>query len=63
MDKIVDQLTHSRLRVTAREPRGKHYYNGASGKGGPDATFVHPDDAPMCILTYPSTAGCPRNCH
>ena len=45
MDKIVDQLTHSRLRVTAREPRGKHYYNGASGKGGPDATFVHPDGA------------------
>ena len=29
--------------ITAREPRGKHYYNGASGKGGPDATFVHPN--------------------
>ena len=44
MDKIVDQLHHSRLRITAREPRCKHY-NGASGKGGPDATFVHPNGA------------------
>ena len=55
MVKCVDQLNPSRLRITAvgprvflpalrgEPPRGKHRYNGASGKGGPDATFVHPN--------------------